>query len=255
MCSKRWAKPVRPSGSFRDPTPYQRLTAVHRRGRIRRQHHPQAVAEQVFFDFDHFSPAVRAPYSTVHTLFFAPSRRTRPSGHPFSGPGCAARQPTSHEGDSPLEFTPFQMERWQSTHEHRVDFNLSESGVHPLTLGELLSYARPSVDISSVLLGYSQSNGTDELRSLIASLYPGAHGPLGRRHDRRRRSELRGLLGACPTRQPRRHHASQLHAGPGPDSELPGRGPSLPPPRGERLAPPIWTSWNRRSRPAPASFW
>ena len=73
-----------------------------------------------------------------------------------------------------MEFTPFQMERWQSTHEHRVDFNLSESGVHPLTLGELLSYARPSVDISSVLLGYSQSNGTDELRSLIASLYPGA---------------------------------------------------------------------------------
>lgn len=73
-----------------------------------------------------------------------------------------------------MDFTPFQMERWQSTHEHRVDFNLSESGVHPLTVGELLSCAEPSADISSVLLGYSQSNGTDELRALIASLYPGA---------------------------------------------------------------------------------
>lgn len=73
-----------------------------------------------------------------------------------------------------MDFTPFQMERWQSTHEHRVDFNLSESGVHPLTVGELLSCAEPSADISSVLLGYSQSNGTDELRALIASQYPGA---------------------------------------------------------------------------------
>lgn len=73
-----------------------------------------------------------------------------------------------------MDFTPFQMERWQSTYEHRVDYNLSESGVHPLTVGELLSYAGPAADISSVLLGYSQSNGTDELRALIASLYPGA---------------------------------------------------------------------------------
>ena len=31
----------------------------------------------------------------------------------------------------------FAMERWQSTFEHRVDFNLSESGVHPLNLAEL----------------------------------------------------------------------------------------------------------------------
>lgn len=73
-----------------------------------------------------------------------------------------------------MEFTPFQMERWQSTYEHRVDHNLSESGVHPLTVGELLALAGPSADLSSVRLGYSQSNGTDELRGLIASLHPGA---------------------------------------------------------------------------------
>lgn len=73
-----------------------------------------------------------------------------------------------------MGFIPFQMERWQSTYEHRVDYNLSESGVHPLTVGELLSYAGGSVDLSDVGLGYSQSNGTDELRALIASLHPGA---------------------------------------------------------------------------------
>ena len=73
-----------------------------------------------------------------------------------------------------MGFTPFQMERWQSTYEHRVRFNLSESGVHPLTVGELLALADGGFDLSSVRLGYSQSNGTDELRALIASLYPGA---------------------------------------------------------------------------------
>lgn len=73
-----------------------------------------------------------------------------------------------------MTFTPFEMERWQSTHEHRVDYNLSESGVHPLTVGQLLSYAHGTIDISDVRLGYSQSNGTDELRARIASLYAGA---------------------------------------------------------------------------------
>ena len=73
-----------------------------------------------------------------------------------------------------MGFIPFQMERWQSTYEHRVDYNLSESGVHPLTVGELMAYAGRSADLSSVRLGYGQSNGSDELRALIASQYPGA---------------------------------------------------------------------------------
>ena len=71
-------------------------------------------------------------------------------------------------------FAPFKMERWQSTYEHRVDCNLSESGVHPLTTGELLSYVGAPDLLSDVRLGYGQSNGSDELRSLIAALYPGA---------------------------------------------------------------------------------
>jgi len=67
----------------------------------------------------------------------------------------------------------FQMERMQSTWENVVEYNLSESGVHPLTLGEFLS-ADELREIPNLGLGYSQSNGTPELREQIARLYPGA---------------------------------------------------------------------------------
>jgi aspartate/methionine/tyrosine aminotransferase len=70
------------------------------------------------------------------------------------------------------EFVPFAMERWQSTYENRVAFNLSESGVHPLTLKELASFADD--DVLTTLLGYGQSNGSDPLRAYIAALYGGA---------------------------------------------------------------------------------
>ena len=70
------------------------------------------------------------------------------------------------------EFRPFRMERWQSTYENVVDWNLSESGVHPLTLGELLQLAGARAD--EILLGYGQSNGSVALRQAIARLHPGA---------------------------------------------------------------------------------
>lgn len=69
-------------------------------------------------------------------------------------------------------FRPFEMERWQSTYENRVECNLSESGVHPLTVGGLLELAGETVD--STLIGYGQSNGSDALRATIAALYDGA---------------------------------------------------------------------------------
>ena len=73
-----------------------------------------------------------------------------------------------------MRYAPFQMERWQSTYEHRVRFNLSESGVHPLTVRELLELAGSDLSVGDVRLGYAQSNGSDELRALIAADYPGA---------------------------------------------------------------------------------
>jgi aspartate/methionine/tyrosine aminotransferase len=66
----------------------------------------------------------------------------------------------------------FAMERMQSTWENLVDFNLSESGVHPLTPRELLDGQTDA--LLDQPLVYTQSNGTIELRSRIAALYPGA---------------------------------------------------------------------------------
>ena len=66
------------------------------------------------------------------------------------------------------------MERMQSTWENLVEYDMSESGVTPLTLRELVDMG---FDLESVLdqpLGYSQSNGTIELRERIAALYSGS---------------------------------------------------------------------------------
>ena len=74
-----------------------------------------------------------------------------------------------------MPFVTFDLERWQSTWENRVRYNLSESGVHPLSVRELLALAQAAADpLLDVRLGYSQSNGTDALRERIAALYPGA---------------------------------------------------------------------------------
>ena len=64
------------------------------------------------------------------------------------------------------------MERWQSTFEHRVDYNISESGVHPLTLSELLDLI--NLDPADVHLEYGQSDGSDPLKAVVAELYEGA---------------------------------------------------------------------------------
>ena len=72
----------------------------------------------------------------------------------------------------PIEL--FAMERMQSTWENLVDYDMSESGVRPLTLRELVDMG---FDLDAFLdqpLGYSQSNGTIELRERIAVGYPGA---------------------------------------------------------------------------------
>ena len=72
-----------------------------------------------------------------------------------------------------MNIEPFLLERLQSVYEHQVEINLSESGVEPLRLEELL----PADAVGSLLrepLGYTQTNGTVELRELVAADYPGA---------------------------------------------------------------------------------
>jgi len=73
-----------------------------------------------------------------------------------------------------VKLEPFALERLQSTFEHHVDFNLSESGVQPLTLGELIEDAASREALMAEALRYTQTNGTQPLRESIAALYPGA---------------------------------------------------------------------------------
>ena len=73
-----------------------------------------------------------------------------------------------------MKLETFAMERLQSIWENRVDWNVSESGVHPLRVEELVDDPASHTALMSQSLGYPQTNGTAELRSLIAALYPGA---------------------------------------------------------------------------------
>ena len=73
------------------------------------------------------------------------------------------------------EFQPFLMERMMSKFEQDVEYNLSESGAHPVLLGELLSNDPDRINsLLSTELTYPHVNGVPELRENIAALYDGA---------------------------------------------------------------------------------
>lgn len=82
-------------------------------------------------------------------------------------------QPSGCRKEHTMKLEPFKMERMQSTWENLVDYNLSESGVHPMTLSGLLEKKTDEM-LKDVPLGYIQSNGTPELRERISRLYPGS---------------------------------------------------------------------------------
>jgi aspartate/methionine/tyrosine aminotransferase len=71
-------------------------------------------------------------------------------------------------------FVPFELERQMSLWENTVQYNLSESGVHPLSLQELVDDPQELERILTGGLNYPQTNGTPALRQRIADLYPGA---------------------------------------------------------------------------------
>ena len=72
-------------------------------------------------------------------------------------------------------FEPFVMERMMSKFEQKVDYNLSESGVHPVLLSELLQDDPGYIDeLLATDLNYPHVNGIPELRRNIARLYDGA---------------------------------------------------------------------------------
>ena len=69
-----------------------------------------------------------------------------------------------------MKFEQFELERNQSLFENEVDFNLSESGVHPLKLSEILTEEEQK-EILHTELFYGYTNGTPELRQRVADIY------------------------------------------------------------------------------------
>ena len=70
-------------------------------------------------------------------------------------------------------FEEFELERNQSLFEHEVDYNLSESGLHPLPLKDILTKDEQTELLETELV-YGYTTGTPLLRKRIAGLYQGA---------------------------------------------------------------------------------
>jgi aspartate/methionine/tyrosine aminotransferase len=73
----------------------------------------------------------------------------------------------------PAQFVPFQLERLLSTWENRVEYNLSESGVHPMSARDVLGDEALGA-LARLPLRYPQANGIPALRDAVAALYQDA---------------------------------------------------------------------------------
>ena len=112
-----------------------------------------------------------------------------------------------------MDIDPFQMERMQSLYWHLVEYDLSESGVTPMTIRELLG---PHADAEAFLqtaLGYPLSEGSYEARANIAAWYEGATAENVSLTTGRQRGEPSHALDAARARRPSGVHASELPAG------------------------------------------
>ncbi|MFK7863171.1 MAG: aminotransferase class I/II-fold pyridoxal phosphate-dependent enzyme [Pseudohongiellaceae bacterium] len=76
---------------------------------------------------------------------------------------------------SPLPFKNFELEHCQSVWEQKVEINLTESGVHPVSLRELIGdNANLQEDLLNLEINYPHVNGNPLLRERIAALYKNA---------------------------------------------------------------------------------
>ncbi len=69
-----------------------------------------------------------------------------------------------------MRFPRFDMERMQSTWEHKIRYDLSESGVEALTLEEI---TRDPKELMRTGLGYAEGVGREATRALVASFHAG----------------------------------------------------------------------------------
>jgi aspartate/methionine/tyrosine aminotransferase len=76
-----------------------------------------------------------------------------------------------------VRIEPFLLERWMTRHETRVKYDIAESGILPLSTGELLDFepldARQATleRLLALPLGYSEARGTEALRGMLAGTY------------------------------------------------------------------------------------
>ncbi len=74
-----------------------------------------------------------------------------------------------------MAFQPFELEYHQSLWEQEVDYNLTESGVHPMRLDELIGDDQGKLaELLATEINYPHVNGIPALRENIARLYDGA---------------------------------------------------------------------------------
>jgi aspartate/methionine/tyrosine aminotransferase len=73
-----------------------------------------------------------------------------------------------------VDLGQFRMERYQSQYWHLVDYDLSESGVSPMSIRDLLGPFADAETFVRTELGYPLSEGSVETRTNIAAWYPGA---------------------------------------------------------------------------------
>tara|TARA_B100001123_G_scaffold1069_1_gene1472 strand:+ start:120 stop:1247 length:1128 start_codon:yes stop_codon:yes gene_type:complete len=69
-----------------------------------------------------------------------------------------------------MKFPSFDLERIQSIYENSVDINLTESGIEPLSLKELMN-SKELEELLNLPLGYGYTQGTPLLRQRISNLY------------------------------------------------------------------------------------
>ncbi|MEP6693521.1 MAG: aminotransferase class I/II-fold pyridoxal phosphate-dependent enzyme [Chloroflexota bacterium] len=69
-----------------------------------------------------------------------------------------------------MKFPTFDMERMQSTWEHRVKYDLSESGVEAMTLEEI---TRDQKELMRSRIGYAEGVGREPTRALVAGFHSG----------------------------------------------------------------------------------
>src|SRR3989454_844152 len=95
-------------------------------------------------------------------------RATLRDGPPFAADLCYSWVPRPGE---PVRIDLFHMERTQCLYENEVEYNLSESGVEPMRVDELLDGSSGPDWLRQAPLKYPPSRGSDILRDRIALFY------------------------------------------------------------------------------------